>query len=104
MSYQTDDQILKDVDEFYFGGYIPWLHSITREDDALIISMDNPSTDEATEYRVTAPMLRAATDNAYDVAYMCCKSDIRDDGLGYGCAQDLDAIIQIACFGELVYG
>lgn len=104
---QTADELLTDVEEFYFG-YNTWFFGAERDGDHLVITVSDPDADDESttkEYRVNATGLHNAFTEAKKRGYyLCCKEDITQEGLGFGCAQDLEIIVQTACYGELVFG
>lgn len=104
--------VLEDVEEFHFG-YLPWLHQISRDDadtSKLLVTMTDPDEDEGDNettkvYELSAAQIKQAFTTAKEKGCnLCCKSDIEAEQLGYGCAEDLDLILQTACFGEAVFG
>lgn len=109
LSAQSDESVLVDVEEFYFGG-IPWHHGSKRDTNDLNITnviLDDPDEDEGVGkiYPLTAGKIREAFKIASEKGYhLCCAEAITSDQLGYGCAQDLDIILQTACYGEIVFG
>lgn len=108
---QPSESILEDVEEFYFG-YLPWFHGSTYNDDRtrVLVTMTDPDQDEGENettkvYELSAQNIKDAFTAATQKGYgLCCKADITQEQLGYGCAQDLDIILQMACYKELVFG
>lgn len=104
---QTADELLTQVDEFYFG-YLSWYFGTERKGDRLEITLSDPDADDESttkEYLVSANQLKEAFAKAKERGYhLCCERDIVEEGIGLGCAQDLDIIVQTACYGELVFG
>lgn len=105
---QPARSVLTDLDEFYFG-YLPWLHSRQLNDDRsrITVVMSNPAEDDLTD-TITCELSAADVKNAVTTAmqsgsYLCCLSDIVSDQLGAGCAQDLDIILQTACYGRIAF-
>lgn len=107
---QTAASVLEDVEEFYFG-YLPWYHGSKYNEagDRLIVTMTDPDEDggdnETTKtYELSAQNIKDAFTAAKQKGYgLCCKTDIEDEQLGLGCAQDLDIILQMACYKELTF-
>ena len=107
---QSDDSILEDIEEFYFAGSAPWIRNAQRAIDELprtLLTMWDPNAEEDTtlkSYTVTADEIRAAFVTAQERGYhLCCAADIQSERLGYGCADDLNLILQTAAYGELVF-
>lgn len=106
---QPAADLLEQVEEFYIG-YLPWHHGAKRKNSGIVITMTDSELDEddneiIKEYTLSAQQLR----NAFEAAlkkgyYLCCKEEVVEEGIGFGCAQDFDIIIQTACYGELVFG
>lgn len=106
---QPAESILTDVEEFYFGGVVPWFHGAKRNEDGsrVLVTLSDPEgddLDETKEYELSASRIKDAFVTANTQGYhLCCAEDIFTEQLGYGCAQDLDIILQTACYGELVF-
>lgn len=108
---QPATSVLEDVDEFYFG-YLPWYHGteLTKDNARVRVTLTDPEEDEGDDettkvYELTATQIKEAFTTAGSKSYhLCCAEEIRDEQLGLGCAQDLDIILQTACYGELVFG
>jgi len=108
---QPAASVLEDVDEFFFG-YLPWYHGSVYNADRsrLIVTMTDPDEDEGDNettktYELSAQQIKDAFATAKQKRYhLCCEADIADEQLGLGCAQDLDIILQVACYDELVFG
>lgn len=105
---QPAASILEDVEDFYFGS-LPWMgrRKIADDGKTIVVRMHDPEEDEGVTkvYPLTADQIREAFKTAKDKGYhLCCAEDITTEQLGYGCAQDLDIIVQTACYGELVFG
>lgn len=110
---QSAEEILSDVETFYLGPGSPWIDGIQRSpSDPRLLEITMWDPDDVTEgegdrvtYRVSAGRLKdaflAAKKNGLA---LCCERDIADEQLGLGCAADLDIIIQMACYGRLVWG
>lgn len=109
LSTQSDDSVLLDLEEFYFGS-LSWYHGSerdTHDPSRTNVTLDDPDEDEGVTkvYPLTADQIREAFKTAKDKGYhLCYAEDITTEQLGYGCAQDLDIIVQTACYGELVFG
>lgn len=107
---QSAASILQDVDEFYFGGTLPWYHGskLTEDGSRVRVTMDDPESDDESrtkDYELSAAQIKEAFREAKQKGYnLCCAADIESEQLGFGCAQDLDIILQTACYGELVFG
>lgn len=107
---QSSASVLHDVDEFYFGGSVPWYHGTELVEDGsrVRVTMSDPESDdesETKEYVLSAVQIKDAYLEAKRRGYrLCCAADIESEQLGYGCAQDLDVVLQTACYGELVFG
>lgn len=108
---QRAASILAEVDEFYMGGFAPWYHGTELNADGRTIAvyMDDPQSDERDPeqgtYNLTATQIKKAYTKALHEGYaLCCHRGIATDGIGSGCAQDLDITLQIACYGDLVFG
>lgn len=104
---QTADELLTEVDEFYFG-YSSWYFGTEHKGDRLKITLSDPDADDESttkDYLVSATQLKNAFTEAKKRGYyLCCERDIVEEGIGFGCAQDLGIIVQTACYGELVFG
>lgn len=106
---QPAADLLEQVEEFYIG-YLPWHHGAKRKGSDIVITMTDSELDEddneiIKEYTLSAQQLRDAFETARKKGYyLCCKEDVIKEGIGFGCAQDFDIIIQTACYGELVFG
>lgn len=108
---QSATEILDDLEYFYFGGTTPWIHGATRntQDTGLtVITMSDPDSedlDKVKHYTVSAERIKDAFAQARaNGLRLCCASDISSYGLGCGCAADLATVIQLACYGRLVFG
>ena len=107
---QSAASVLEDVDEFFFGGCTPWIEAISLDAprSRLRVTIWDPDAEEGTSTRVvelSANQIKEAYQEAKRREYrLCCARTIESDELGAGCAQDLDIVIQTACFGRLVYG
>lgn len=107
---QTAASVLEDLDEFYFG-YCPWFHGTKLVEDGtrIQVTMTDPDEDEGDNettktYELSAQNIKDAFAAAKQKGYgLCCKTDIEDEQLGLGCAQDLDIILQMACYKELTF-
>lgn len=108
---QSAGSIREDVLTFYFGGTAPWI--VSRETTAepypkLKLTLWNPENedpDDLKQYEVTSSQIKDAFSEANRRGYhLCCRNDIQNEQLGYGCAQDLDIILQTAAYGRLVFG
>lgn len=104
---QSAPSILDDVVEFYFGGTIPWIIRRHRDGSRIDITMWNPDGDEIGDpkvYSLTGGDIKKAYFSAKSSgAYLCCARDIENEGLGYGCAQDLDVVLQTATYGKVIF-
>lgn len=105
---QPAESILEDIQDFYFGS-IPWIGRRTLSEDKTSIEarMWDPEGDEGdfTTYTLTAEQVtQTFTQLLTANKNLCCKVDIITEQLGYGCAADLDFILQQACYGEQVFG
>lgn len=108
---QSAASILEDVDDFYFGGCLPWFHGtrISGTGAKVIVTLTDPDEDDgddetAKDYELSARHIRNAFAKAEKQGYhLCCLDEIVNEQLGCGCAQDLDIILQTACYGELVF-
>ncbi|MFF1880252.1 hypothetical protein ACFVVC_02120 [Pseudarthrobacter sp. NPDC058196] len=107
---QSADSVLQDVDEFYFGGALPWYHGskLTEDGSRVLVTLDDPEADDESQtkdYELSASQIKEAFRKAKGKGYnLCCTADIESEQLGFGCVQDLDIILQTACYGELVFG
>lgn len=106
---QSAESVLQDVDEFYFGGALPWFHGteLIPADSKIRVHLDDPEQDEGISkaYDLTATQIKNAFQAAKLNGYrLCCVDDIQNERLGYGCVQDLDIILQTACYGRLIFG
>lgn len=107
---QSAASILEDVDEFYFGGILDWHHGteLTSDGTAVVVTLSDPDADDfevTVDYPLSAEKIKQAFTTAKQKRYnLCCRSDIEDEQLGYGCAMDLDVILQTACYGQIVFG
>lgn len=107
---QSAASILEDVDDFYFGGVLPWYHSaeLTTDGARVIVRLGDPEADDEGQtktYELSAAQIKKAFTAALEKKYsLCCAGEIATEQLGLGCAQDLDIILQTACYGELVFG
>jgi hypothetical protein len=107
---QSAASVLQDVEEFYFGGALPWYHGskLTEDGSHVIVTMEDPEADDESEtkdYELSAAQIKEAFREAKQKGYnLCCAADIESEQLGFGCVQDLDIILQTACYRELVFG
>lgn len=108
---QDDHSLLQDIEEFYFGD-LPWFHGaslVQTEPPLLKVTLTDPESDddsneETKTYELSAAQVHGAFTKAQEYGYdLCCAEEIVSEQLGYGCAQDLDVILQTACYGELVF-
>jgi hypothetical protein len=110
---QSAQSILEEVDEFYFGGVIPWYHGteLVSEDGSLRlnVSLTDPEDDTNAVVVTYGPFSAARMRGSFLALVeqgqpLCCVQDILEEGIGYGCAQDLDLILQHVCYGEIIFG
>lgn len=107
---QTAASVLEDVEEFYFG-YMPWYHGSKYNEagDRLIVTMTDPDEDDGDnettkEYTLSAAQFKDAfTAAKAGKFHLCCEQDIAEEQLGLGCAQDLDIILQTACYKDVIF-
>ena len=107
---QSAASILQDVDEFYFGGALSWYHGteLTKDGSRVRVTLNDPESDDESQtkdYELSATRIKEAYHEAKQKGYhLCCAAAIESEQLGFGCVQDLDIILQMACYGELVFG
>lgn len=105
---QTAASVLEDLDEFYFG-YCPWFHGTKLVEDGTRIQVTMTDLDEdegdneiVKVYELSAQNIKDAfTEAKQGRFHLCCASEIENEQLGYGCAQDLNIIVQTACYGKV---
>lgn len=107
---QSAASVLRDVDEFYVGGVLPWFHGTELTDDGsrVRVELADPESDDESRtkaYELSAAQIKEAFRTTKARGYhLCCVDDIQSEQLGDGCVQDLDIVLQTACYGELVFG
>lgn len=108
---QPAASVLADVEEFYTGGVLPWFHGVRFNDDrtGVLVTLSDPDGEnldaETRTYELSASQIKDAFVTAKTQGYhLCCAEDIFAEQLGLGCIQDLDMILQTACYGEPIFG
>lgn len=94
-----------------FGrGYSPWFGSVELDGTDLLLE-----THELVNFGWTRGEVKRITPAAIGMAYarlvhtypqaLCCREEIEGEGgsLGLGCSQDIDALLQVAAWGDIVY-
>lgn len=96
---------VEDFSETMFRAY-PWWGSTNYADGVLTVEAVDPDT---LEHDKTVKIDADTLGKAYSATLamypnvLCCHDDMTTEGIGYACAQDADALIQMAAFGDLVY-
>lgn len=82
----------------------PWVHAIDARDGGWDVVFDDGMTDAATRRFLSPEDVVPAIQRGLDEGVLCCGDALSREELGYGCAQDVDIVLQFALLGELVYG
>lgn len=104
-------KIIDDLVEFYTGGSIFFLYersavrigSNTNNTKALMVTYLNEDTDKLRIRILETSHLNAAFLNALQNEHLCCPIEILQHGVGMGCSDDVNVILQYALFEELIY-
>lgn len=105
----TPHAVITDFSEFYRGAGYTWFTSIVATPgDKLRVTAEDPSpgvdADRLFTVDLTACDIHTAFENAQSgTEHLCCPEAIRGDCYGAGCADDIDTILQVAIYGEVVY-
>lgn len=106
------ETIVDDLVEFYTAGSIFYLRerkpvrigSDENNTKALLVKYIQEDAEQVRTRVFETSHLNAAFINAIDSGYLCCANDMIRDGVGYGCAHDVDIILQFAIFEKVIYG
>lgn len=109
------DTILSDINDFYFGDARPiylWetelvnMGTLSSGKKGLAIKFYDEPMDIMSYPRTSVqsrPDLISAYYKAHTRDQLCCSETMLEQGVGFGCAHDIDNILQMAIFGEVVY-
>lgn len=78
---QSAASVLQDVEEFYFGGALPWYHGskLTEDGSHVIVTMEDPEADDESEtkdYELSAAQIKEAFREAKQKGYNLCAPPI----------------------------
>ena len=113
------DKIVEDIYNFHFGNAYPiYLHerlsvrvgSVKNFERALLVHWHDPELrHDELEFPGYNTNILIKNHLHFSIALalahnkLCCTTAILEHGVGFGCANDIDVILQFAIFGEVVY-
>ncbi|MEX5247635.1 UNVERIFIED_CONTAM: hypothetical protein RF649_02990 [Kocuria sp. CPCC 205295] len=105
-----DRQLLQDIADYDAADSLGWLHELHLDPQAPMLHLSaedlmDDGEDSACDYRISADKIRASFTALTEDSRvkLCCAAEIIDGGLGYGCLDDVDAVLQHACYGRIIF-
>ncbi len=105
----TRRAVIADFSEFYRGAGYMWFTSIaSTAAETLRVTAEDPNPGVDADHLFTVDLTASDIHTAFEKAlsgtgHLCCLEAIRDDCYGVGCADDIDTILQVAIYGEVIY-
>ncbi|MDN5661417.1 MAG: hypothetical protein L0G72_11685 [Brevibacterium aurantiacum] len=102
---QADADLIRAIDTMPVWSGAPWIEDVTTSADgqSLIVTVWDDDEQPA-QMGLSADQLREAITTAEQRGYrLCCAEAMQDEGIEYGCPDDLDTIIQTAAYGRIIF-
>lgn len=104
----SDREILRAIAELEADQSLSWLHDLQmdpRTERLVIRAEDITCEDAARSFEISPETIRNAFEQLTQDPRieLCCQDEIADGGPGWGCLDDVNALLQTACYGRVFF-